>query len=806
MNRQERRAAQKAGGAAALRAPAAAPSGSAAMLAELGVEVHRHHLAGRLDEAESLCRRILTIDQGHVTTWHRLGIIAHQRQRHEEAVELIGKAIALNGREASAHFNIALAYAALGRQEEAASHYARAAALKPDYAEAHMNLGIILKGEGKLDEALSRYRQALAARPDYAEAHSNHGVVLAVLGRLDEAVACYLRALTLKPQASDTHNNLGVALKQQGRLDEAVAHFGEALALKPDYAEAHVNLASALLAKADPFEALRHVLAALALNETVETKALFVKCVSNMRLASASDEIRQLIVRALVEPWERPRLLSTIGASLVKLDPVIADCLKRSCEAWPARLGASEVFGEQGLAALSSDALLLALLAAAPICDIELERLLTAARFALLEIAVDATACAAADSGTLDFASALAQQCWVNEYVFDATDDELRLGQLLCQAIGEDLEHGYAVPPLAVAVAASYAPLHKLAGAAVLLERAVPACLETLLTQQLREPMEERSYAQAMPRLTGVEDDVSLLVQQQYEENPYPRWVRAAPAPRVVRVTDFMRQSYPLRPLGAFAKPGALDILVAGCGTGQHSIESARRFAGTRLLAVDLSLASLSYAQRKTREFGLTNIDYAQADILKLGGIGRSFDIIESSGVLHHLADPMAGWRVLVSLLRPGGLMRLGFYSEIARGSIVAARGFIADRGYGRSAHDIRRCRQELIASTDPVLFELRRMRDFYTTSDCRDLLFHVQEHRLTLPMIKAALTELGLDFLGFEIDEASLARFRARFPEKEALGDLDLWHVFETENPDTFAAMYQFWTQKSEAAPSVAG
>ena len=137
-------------------------------------------------------------------------------------------------------------------------------------------------------------------------------------------------------------------------------------------------------------------------------------------------------------------------------------------------------------------------------------------------------------------------------------------------------------------------------------------------------------------------------------------------------------------------------MLIAGCGTGQHAIETAQRFAGARVLAIDLSLTSLAYALRKTRELGVRNIEYAQADILKLGTIGRTFDVIESSGVLHHLADPFAGWRVLLSLLRPGGFMAVGLYSEIARADIVEARAFIAERGYGSSADDIRRCRQEL--------------------------------------------------------------------------------------------------------------
>jgi len=71
------------------------------------------------------------------------------------------------------------------------------------------------------------------------------------------------------------------------------------------------------------------------------------------------------------------------------------------------------------------------------------------------------------------------------------------------------------------------------------------------------------------------------------------------------------------------------------------------------VLAVDLSMGSLAYAKRKTRELGLTSIEYAQADLLKLNSLGRSFDVIESGGVLHHLADPWTGGKCFLSLLRP---------------------------------------------------------------------------------------------------------------------------------------------------------
>lgn len=204
---------------------------------------------------------------------------------------------------------------------------------------------------------------------------------------------------------------------------------------------------------------------------------------------------------------------------------------------------------------------------------------------------------------------------------------------------------------------------------------------------------------------------------------------------------------------------------------------------------------------RQTRALGLSNVTYAQADLLQLGSLDRRFDLIESSGVLHHLADPLAGWRVLAALLRPGGLMRLGFYSERARADVVAGRAFVASRGRGATAEDIRKIRQEILRSFDPVLRNLTRFRDFFSTSECRDLLFHIQEHRLTLPQIEANLAELRLDFLGFVLDAATVRRFHARHPDPRTATDLGAWHRFECDYPETFSAMYQFWAQSRPKA-----
>ena len=196
------------------------------------------------------------------------------------------------------------------------------------------------------------------------------------------------------------------------------------------------------------------------------------------------------------------------------------------------------------------------------------------------------------------------------------------------------------------------------------------------------------------------------------------------------------------------------------------------------------------------QKLGLDNVEFAQADILQLGSVGREFDFIDASGILHHLADPWHGWRVLLSLLRPGGTMNIGLYSDLARRNVAAARDLIAQRGYRPIPQDIRLCRQDIIASDDALLKSLTGSQDFYTTSECRDLLFHVQELRITLPQIKAFLAANDLHFGGFNLESAILQKFTAALSRARA-HDLDCWDAFEAEAPETFRGMYQFRVRK---------
>ncbi len=601
-------------------------------------------------------------------------------------------------------------------------------------------------------------------------------------GALVQAEHAYRELLATVPTHAEAHSRLGAVMMAQGRTSEAVFHMARAVALNPALFEAHGNLAQVYMSTGQRREAIDAACRALELRETPQSKAMFAQCIALARFTADDEKFRGLLLRALSEAWARPRDLTRACVSLIKLDPAVSETSARIERAWPRRLPAGELFDANGMAALAHHRLMRRALECDPIADARLERVLTGVRYALLTSAVAQAPVDEEDA--LGLYCSVARQCFVNEYVFSMTDGEADEAQRLRALLEKALANGEPCPALWPVAVGAYCPLHLLTNAEALLDRSWPQCVKALLVQQVEEPAQERRIAATIPLLTEIDGAVSSAVRRQYEENPYPRWVTAAA---------------PGQPPIRLRRPSAqiLDVLIAGCGTGLSTIEFARQSPGARIIAIDLSLASLSYAKRMAQRLGATNVEFGQADIMKLGSIGRQFDFIDASGVLHHLADPWIGWRILLSLLRPAGVMQVGLYSKLARTNVVAARALIAERGYRPIPQDIRRCREDIMAAEDPLLKSLVNGDDFFTTSECRDLLFHVQEHRTTLPEIKAFVAANNLQFSGFYLDAPTLHTFAQRFPAPSAMTDLDRWHAFETEVPDTFAGMYQFSVRK---------
>ncbi|RKZ33964.1 MAG: methyltransferase type 11, partial [Gammaproteobacteria bacterium] len=242
-----------------------------------------------------------------------------------------------------------------------------------------------------------------------------------------------------------------------------------------------------------------------------------------------------------------------------------------------------------------------------------------------------------------------------------------------------------------------------------------------------------------------------------------------------------------------------VQILVAGCGTGQEPIALGRAHPTSQVLGMDLSRASLAYGVRAAKRFAVKNVRFLHGDILALGGMEQRFHVVTASGVIHHMARPQEGLAALVDRLHPGGVIKLGLYSEQARQAVIAARAEIDKADLRPIPEDIRKLRERILSSkASEEVRELSASEDLYALSGTRDLLFHVCEHRYTLAALGDLLARFGLVFLGFElINPLARQRYAELAPTDRGLADLGIWEKVERRYPDTFAAMYQFWCQK---------
>ena len=144
--------------------------------------------------------------------------------------------------------------------------------------------------------------------------------------------------------------------------------------------------------------------------------------------------------------------------------------------------------------------------------------------------------------------------------------------------------------------------------------------------------------------------------------------------------------------------------------------------------------------------------------------------------------------------------MRLGLYSEIARQDIVKLRKIIDRKKFNNNIDDLRYFRQFIISENKSSdLYKSIFNKDFYTTSNVRDFLFHTKEHRYTIPKIVKILKKFNLKFLGFVFANDIIKKeYSKMFPDDKNNTNLENWNQFELKFPNTFMSMYQFWVKKN--------
>ncbi len=219
--------------------------------AERYAEAVAHFTAGRNDQAEEACRKIVAQDDHQADAHNLLGLTLRRRGDHASALISFDRAAEINPSLAPIHLNRGLTLTQLGRMGEAEAAFRQALQSDPASSPAHFHLGVILHHRAQYDEATEHLAAVAEAEPNHANTRAMMGVGLLMLGRLSEAKVSLIKATELNPALSTPHDGLGVIAEVEGRFEEAIGHFDSALTLDPNFATAHFNRAVARLRRGD---------------------------------------------------------------------------------------------------------------------------------------------------------------------------------------------------------------------------------------------------------------------------------------------------------------------------------------------------------------------------------------------------------------------------------------------------------------------------------------------------------------------------------------------------------------------------
>jgi tetratricopeptide (TPR) repeat protein/SAM-dependent methyltransferase len=791
--------------------------------------------SGDLDRAQEICLGIMQRKADHATALFLSGVIAYDRGENDTACRLFHESVEADPGDPAAHNMLGTAYLErgefaparasferaldldadfveaqsnlagvlmrLGDFAKACAGYRRALLVRPDDADARLNLGVVLRELGEVDEAMACFKEALRLRPDFAEAHNNVGLVLMARGDLRRAAQAYARAIDVKPDLAEAHNNLGDISRLKGRIDEALESYRRAASLRPAFARALFNMGCCLLQLGEIEQAATCYLESLDSDPSDHLCRLsFVDCLNCLPDYPLSEPLRREVERCFESRGIDKQKLVGTAVRLIKREQGFGRVLEASGEGLGGKFDSE--FRRGAFREALDSSLLRRLLEETVLTDLQIEGLLTKLRRSILDC-TPAPLSAACNLVSLQFVSSLAKQCFNNEYIFARrSDEEERIGQLRA-VIQKALASGAGLSDdlhLQLTVFGMYEPLHRLNGWRRLadVDRAAwPAPLLPLVKCHLWDHQTELDLRRVIEPLGRMNDPASRSVRAQYEENPYPRWLstmRHVPQTVASLAGSLFSQFSPPEFLS-----GPARVLVAGCGTGKHAIDVATRFKDAAVLGVDISLSSLAYAARMAQELNVDNVTFRQGDVLRLPDAVGEFEVIECVGVLQHLQEAEVGCAKLVRVLRQGGLLKLGLYSEKARVYVKAARA-LAGLPARVLPETIRNFRERIKGRgpDDPIAQAMVGYADFYSLSDCRDLIFPAHEHCFTLPRLGRMLQDAGLRPVGFEFSNPLTAcLYRKCFPDDVEMTNLANWEQIEAALPHTFVGMYQFWCQK---------
>jgi len=718
----------------------------------------KSHFQNDLKNAELLYKKVLNINPSNLSACNNLGIILTNLNNTKDAEKYYLKAIKINPNYADANYNLAGLYKSTEKIQDSIKYYKKTILINPNYADAYNNIGLIHFEKGENLIAKEYFEKAITIKPQSVNALNNLGIIFDTINQFENAINCYNKVISIDKSNSNALNNAAISYSKIGKEEISINYFLKVIKTEPR----NIYFLNSI---ANMFVNLKITSDTKINQNNLYNLLLFLFQNDNINHEDVSNQVIHF----------------SLGLNEIKLKNLANSV--------------NNLINDTNIQNLFNNELFLLFLKKKLNTDLNLEIVLIKIRKEIIEVLFENKKNDL--KKYLDFIIALSEQCWLNEYIFPKTQKEIDLENRLFNKIEKDEK----INELEISILSCFSSLKKSNSIFKKLKnfKSDNKFFNQLILSQIIEPLKEENLKKSIKNYKNINDEVSKKVKMQYEENPYPRW-KCCNINISQNYTKCINDDINPYVLPLNEKIYEPDVLIAGCGTGKHAI-SASRYKDAKILAIDLSLSSLAYAKRKILDLNYKNFDFLAADILEIKNLDKKFDIIECVGTLHHMKKPLLGLEALLNLLKPNGFLKIGLYSKIAREPIIIFRKNLLNKKSKKKSDNIMLLRKEIIENraNNKYFKKITNSKDFYSRSNLRDLLFHVQEHQFTISEIREIIENYKLEFLNFIITDPLIKlKYLKNFPNDILQNSLTNWEKFETDNPNIFNGMYQFWLKKN--------
>lgn len=632
-----------------------------------------------------------------------------------------------------------------------------------------------------LNNARNSIRKALSIQPNDAESLNLLSRIELEAGQIEQAHVAILKAIALAPSNGGYWYSAGhVAIARQ-QLNEAEKAFRQAISYAPKQTRAEVSLAYTIAEQGRQVEAFQLYRQLVKTNaHDVQVKSRLLESAKGLVADYYDEELEQDLIAYL--SWQDVNLenLSHLCCSILIFKFQLT------------HKGSAVSFND-----MADSTLLLGTLRHTLIKNELLEKLIMAIRQELL---THASKKGRLVNQYIPLCEAICQYQIKNEFLLPYTEAERSMVQALKRMIDKSMCLPGCTPTdvsgalMLFAMYESWYLLDENKAIFSFSDDSWPA-ISYDIKQAHCELLHETQ--QSFIPLTEIPKSGHHKVKNQYERFPYPRW-QGLDNRNKTNYGRALQHEFPWANIPSAYLNQPINILVAGCGTGRHALNVAKYFYQTNVTAIDISQTSLNYAYKKSAELDIQNIDFYQADLTKLNKFDEAFDIIECSGVLHHIRQYNCALQNLLLNLKPNGFIKLSLYSKRARKPVYDVRSRYKHGGIENNEQDIRILRHVIFSENEIENKHLiTESNDFYSMSGVVDLLLHEFEVGFSPKSIKELCQNHQLKFLGFSnLDTQLKHRFKDFIGERFDFSNLDQWEEFEHAYPSTFSTMFQFYCQ----------